>query len=325
VVFALFLAHSLAGQWFGARKLGWPEIVLLIVNPFGYFGAVYVLLNRDYSQWLGTVAIVMAAAHVMLCRLLLVPHRADNKVVLAALAVVVGFIGLAFPIQADAAWVALGWAAVAAALWWFGCRIQAVALRGMAGVLAVLAAGKLVAVDTPRGAREMFVPIFNEFGLPAVIVAGCVLGSIVATRRFHSRLARFEQWFVGAAGICGMLLLLYIFTVETHGFFTALALGRDTASWRWIGQMAISILWATFAAITLSIGMWRQLPALRWLALGLFAVTACKVFLVDMATLHAFYRILAFLVLSLLLAGAARAYQRLAPRIAVGVPIEGSE
>jgi uncharacterized membrane protein len=49
------------------------------------------------------------------------------------------------------------------------------------------------------------------------------------------------------------------------------------------------------------------------------------VFLFDMAMLDAFYRILAFLVLAVLLAGAARAYQRLAPKVAVAVPIEGSK
>ena len=324
-VFALFLGHSLAGQWFGLRRMGWPEIVLLLVNPFSYFGAVYVLLNRDYGQWLGTVAIVLATAYVMLCRLLMVPHRRDNRVVLAALAVVLGFVSLSFPIQADAAWVALGWAAVAAALWWFGCRVQATALRGLAGVLALLAVGKLVLMDTPRGVRQSFVPIFNEYGLAAVIVAACVLGSIVVTRRYRTPAARFESLLISAAGLGGILLLLFILSVETSGFFKSLAEVGDATFWRWTGQMAVSILWASYAAAVLSLGMWRQLASLRWLALGIFAMTAGKVFLFDMAMLHAFYRILAFLVLAVLLAGAARAYQRLAPKVAVGLPIEGSK
>jgi uncharacterized membrane protein len=326
IVFALFLGHSLAGQWFGLRRMGWPEIVLLLVNPFSYFGAVYVLLNRDYGQWLGTVAIVLAAAYVVLCRLLMVPHRRDNRVVLATLAVALGFVSLSFPIQADAAWVALGWAAVGAALFWFGCRVEAVALRGLAGLLGVLAVGKLVLMDTPHGLRPPFVPIFNEYALPAIVVTACLLGAVLATRRFRDKFGRFETWLVGAASLTGLLLLWQILSVETHGYFTTLAVESSNPSrWRWTGQMALSILWASYASGLLTIGMWRRVASLRWLALVIYAVTAGKVFLFDMATLHAFYRILAFLVLAVLLAGAARAYQRLAPRVAVGVPIEGSK
>jgi uncharacterized membrane protein len=326
VVFALFLAHSLAGQWLGLRRLGWPELVLLVVNPFNYFGAVYVLLNRDYGEWLGTVAVLLATGYVVLCRLLMVPEWRDNRVVLASLAVALGFVALAFPIQADAAWVALGWAAVAAALFWFGSRIRTVTLRGLAGILGSLALGKLVLMDTPHGVRAPFVPIFNEYALPALAVTACVLGSVVATRRFRHMFSRFETWLVAAAALSGLLVLLQILSVETHGYFVTRAVeSTNPAQWRWTGQMALSILWASYASALLTIGMWQHVKSLRWLALVIYAVTAGKVFLFDMATLHAFYRILAFLVLAVLLAGAARAYQRLAPKSAVGVPTQGSK
>jgi uncharacterized membrane protein len=325
VVFALFLGHNVAAQWFGARRMGWPEIVLLVINPFAYFGAIYVLLNRDYGQWLGTVAIVLATAYVVLCRLLMVPDRRDNRVVLAALAVAVGFVSLAFPIQADAAWVALGWASVAAALCWFGCRIQAVTLRALAAVLGALAVGKLVLMDTPLGIRAPFIPLMNAYGSPALAVAACVLGSVVLTRRFQNQLARVERGMFVVAALVGLLLLWFIFSVETAGYFATLAATRtDPARWRWTGQMALSILWAAYASTLLAIGLATRLAPLRWLALVIFAITVGKVFLVDMATLHAFYRILAFLVLALLLAVAARAYQRLGAKVA-DVPALGSE
>jgi len=326
VVFALFLAHSLAGQWLGLRRLGWPEIVMLLVNPFSYFGAVYVLLNRDYGQWLGAVAILLATGYVVLCRLMMVPDWRDNRVVLTTLAIALGFVSLAFPIQADAAWVALGWAAEAAALFWFGCRIRAVTLRGMAGLLGALAVGKLVFMDTPLGLRAPFVPIFNEYALPALAVAACALGAVLATRRFRAQFGRFETGLVAAASLCGLLALLQILTVETHAYFATLAAeSTKPTRWRWTGQMAMSILWASYASALLAIGLWQRVASLRWLALVIFAVTAGKVFLVDMATLHAFERIIAFFVLAVLLAVAARAYQRLAPKIAVGVPTEGSK
>jgi uncharacterized membrane protein len=322
-IFALYLAHSLTTQWMPARRVGWPELVLFLVNPFSYFAAVYVLLRPDYGLWLGSVAVVLAAAYVVFCRLLLVEDRGGNGLALAALAVVLGFVALAFPIQADAAWVAMGWAAEAAALWWFGCRIEVGVLRRLGSLMLLLAVGRLVIMDTPGGTRSMFVPIFNEYGLPAAVVAGCVIGSVLATRRFVARFGRFDSVSASLTALVGVLLTWFILSVETRGFFLALARGgRDAEFWRWTGQVAMSVLWATYASLLLGIGLRWQQAGLRWLALGLFAVTAGKVFLSDMARLQAFYRILAFLVLAVLLAVAARAYQRLATK-AAGGPIEG--
>jgi uncharacterized membrane protein len=55
---------------------------------------------------------------------------------------------------------------------------------------------------------------------------------------------------------------------------------------------------------------WKRVR-LRWIGIGLFVVTAMKLFFVDMANVQQLYRILAFLVLSIVLAIVARAYQRM--------------
>jgi uncharacterized membrane protein len=333
VLFALYLGHSVATQWIDLRRVGWPELLFALIAPFAYFGAVFVLLDLDHHQWLGTVAIVLAAAYVVVCRLLLTPRQplasagpspalsatateppaeiAAPKLAIAALAVAVGFIALAFPIQADAQWVALGWAIEAAALWWFGCRVNVRTLRAIAAGLFTLASGRLFAFDTPRGWRDPFIPILNEYGLPAVLIVASMLGSVIVARRFHDQLSRAERFVAGLGGLASLLLLLFILSIETIGFFNAQSLVQlDPAAWRWSGQVALSVLWGGYAAALLAIGFRRDRAALRWLALMLFAMTAGKVFLVDMAQLQAFYRILAFLALAVLLALAARAYQR---------------
>jgi uncharacterized membrane protein len=70
------------------------------------------------------------------------------------------------------------------------------------------------------------------------------------------------------------------------------------------------VVWAAYAGLILGVGFWRHIPPLRWVALGLFGLTLAKVFLVDMANLPGFYRATAFFVLAVVLAGAARIYQR---------------
>ena len=59
-----------------------------------------------------------------------------------------------------------------------------------------------------------------------------------------------------------------------------------------------------------TIGFWRRLEKLRWLALALYALTVGKVLLLDMAGLQEFYRILAFFVVAVLLSIAGWAYHR---------------
>jgi hypothetical protein len=67
----------------------------------------------------------------------------------------------------------------------------------------------------------------------------------------------------------------------------------------------LSVYWAAFALTLVSAGLIRRLRSLRLAGLVLFAVTAAKVMLVDLAGLDPLTRILAFLLLGgLLLAGA---------------------
>ncbi len=62
----------------------------------------------------------------------------------------------------------------------------------------------------------------------------------------------------------------------------------------------VSILWSLFALGLLLAGIWRDVRALRYVALGLFAVVAWKVFFSDLAKLEQIYRIVAFAVLGVL-------------------------
>ena len=62
----------------------------------------------------------------------------------------------------------------------------------------------------------------------------------------------------------------------------------------------MSILWSLFAIGCLLGGIWKDLPALRYVALGLFAVVGWKVLFSDLARLDQLYRIVAFIILGIL-------------------------
>jgi uncharacterized membrane protein len=173
----------------------------------------------------------------------------------------------------------------------------------------------LLLFDMPHGIREPFIPVLNNFGLPAVGVVTCLLAAVIATRPFLPRLSRGERFLTAAAGVAGVLLLWLVLSVECYGYFKARTRlpDVDVSHVLWLGQLSLSVLWAVFASVVLAIGFRIRLARLRWLAIAIYGVTVVKVLLIDMANLQQFYRILAFFILAIVLGLAAFAYQRLKP------------
>jgi uncharacterized membrane protein len=312
VIFALYLVQGVCTARFERGSATWEDLARFTLNAILGFAAFYVLTRADYRVWLGSAAMLMAAVYAIVGRVVLAWRPRDNRLVLTSLAISVGFVARAVPIQADAHWVSLGWAAMGASLWWFGQRISTPLLRIMAGVLITLALARFVTVDIPIYTRDPFIPIFNGFALPSLGVAFCILAAVMATDRFLPQLHRVERLAVGAAGIAGVVVVWLVLSVDCYGYFDSQAIGTNEVQiWRWRGQLALTVLWTVFASALLVLGFQLDRVRLRWLAIALYGLTVMKVFLVDMANVQQLYRILAFFVLSVVLALVARAYQRL--------------
>lgn len=76
----------------------------------------------------------------------------------------------------------------------------------------------------------------------------------------------------------------------------------------------ITLLWAAYALVLLIVGLQRTVRSLRFIGLAIFVVVVAKVFLSDLANLDPFYRIIAFIVLGLILLGAAFIYLKFRQR-----------
>ncbi len=89
------------------------------------------------------------------------------------------------------------------------------------------------------------------------------------------------------------VLLLFVFaTLETNTVLAAFLPELQSGG--------VSIVWSLFALGLILSGIRRDVSALRYVGLALFAVVAWKVFFVDMAALDQFYRIVAFILLGVL-------------------------
>jgi uncharacterized membrane protein len=311
-LFALYLSHTVAAHIVRRWTADIESLVRQVLNAGLFLMIAYGLLDEDYHVWMSTLAILLATVYAALAWLMQRGKAQDPRCSFVAVAIAMGFVATAIPLQAEAAWIPLGWAAEGVVLWWFSLRIRARALRGLGTALLILAIGRLVFVDTPFTGREPFIPLFNTYGLPATLVAACVVGAAAASRWLPGRLDDLDKVATQVFGLAGVLLFWLIVSVETYSYFDALVgkVGVDAEHWQRMAQSALSGVWALYAAAILWIGFRLGSLSLRWTALILFAITLGKVFLVDMEGLPGLYRVGAFFALSLMMGAAAWAYQK---------------
>ncbi|MBC8356363.1 MAG: DUF2339 domain-containing protein [Planctomycetes bacterium] len=314
VIYALYLIQDFAGQLTRRIDNRWENVARTLLNATFWFGAFYVLMEEDYRAWMGIASVVMATVYAVVGRLLLAYRRDALTELVTAVAISVGFVVLAIPLQADARWIALGWAATATALWWFRLRINSPALGALSAAIAIASVLRVVFLDLPSYPHEVLVPVVNRIALSSIGVAGCVAAAVFVTRPYRNRLGPPTRFVAGAAGLGAIVLLWLILTVDLYNFFFAIArITDESTSWRRVGQMSVSILWTVYASVLLGLGFRFSKSTLRWTAIVFFALTIGKVFVLDMSGLSEIYRIPAFFVLAIFLGVAARVYQRSRP------------
>jgi uncharacterized membrane protein len=315
-VFALFLLHNVLAHVVRPRKADVEALARTVLNAFLFALAGYVLLRDDYRVWLGTAAVGLAILYTALGWLVLRRRPDDPWQQVVVVATALGFVAVVFPLQASAAWIALGWAVEGAALGGFGLRLRSDRLRALGAALLALAAGRLLLVDTAGLDRtEPFVPVFNRYALPALGVAACLLFAAAASRHFLRRPRDVDRVARIVAGLAGVLLVWLVLSLDLYQFFVTLpSYGLDTEHLERVARTSLSVLWPAYAALVLLLGFKLDSAALRWTALGLFALTLAKVVFVDMAELPGFYRVAAFFVLSVIMGAAAWGYQKIERR-----------
>ena len=263
--------------------------------------AAYILLDEDYQVWMGTLAIGFAIVHALAAWLIQARRPSVERLSFVMISMALAFAAAAVPLQAQAAWIPVGWAAQGCALVvWYAHPHRGAASMGAA--LLALAVIRLVCVDTPYGGRDPFIPLFNPYGLAATTTAACLVGAAFSARHWRGRLGDLDKPAALAAGLASVALIWLIASVETYGYFTA---GdgslKDPAHMQRTAQMALSICWAVYAVVLLATGFWLRSDPIRWAALGVFFVTVLKVIFLDMSDLPGLYRVLAFLVLAVMM------------------------
>jgi uncharacterized membrane protein len=314
-IFLLFLLAHLGRELWRRESATLEDALLLLANPFVYFATTYTLLNTTHHDWMGVFAIGMALLYASAAKILLSRSAAGSRrEILLLIAVALTFVSVAIPIQLRSNWITIAWAIEGLAILWAALEIRSAKLRAHAFALFGLAFVKLLFWDTPYGYRPAFTPVFNRYFLSSLAVIACFLGALYLYQRASERKLIEAPVTKLVIGICAAVAFWFLISIETHTFFTGRALAEripeEAAHQRWLGQMALSVLWAAYAAALAALGFMRRIAAIRWASLALFALTIIKAMLVDVAQLQQLYRIIVLFVLGILLLLVAWGYHK---------------
>ncbi len=228
------------------------------------------------------------------------------------------FVALLLPTEIGDAATVVGWSILAVGLCMIAQRDRAgnVAYLGTATALIGVAFSVAIAVVAPldRLAVHATATIGHPFlfsGATAALGAIVVALTIVA---WQFRAERLAPWLGAAAGAIAVYLLSLGIVDEFQRHVMAGTTQASLASLQKQAQVTLSIVWALLGGTAFIIGLVRRLTALRIGGLALLAVATVKVFLFDLASLDATYKVPSLIGLGVLLLASSYVYQRLKPR-----------
>lgn len=320
-VFAAYLGGLVGRAFLTGDRLERAGAAVHLVDAALVWGVLYRRLYDTSPSTLGLASVGLAALYLGVGLAL---HRSakDALHTQVALGLAAAFVTLAIPVQLGLSGITLAWALEGLLLLYLGVRFRSLLARaGGYGVLA-LSVLRLFARHTPLHVGA-FEPVANaSFGTWLAVIAALGL-ALWLTGDLRPGPDAPDRGFRPVLAATLLLLLFGLLTTETQAAFTqraqnAAAQGDGDAvrQARLMGGLAVSVLWGSFATGLLATGLGMRNRPLFYTAYALFAVTAGKVVLVDLAQLQTLYRILSFLVLGILLMAGAYLNIRFRGRLA---------
>lgn len=308
---------ALSSRWRGDRlMLGWLAGALTAAALF----------PAAYDAWetnLGTTVIGLVplalGLHALLVTAVLTRYhrlRLDHPVVLLAIAIVLGGVTFALPVQVQEQWLTVGWALEAVALAWmgrFGLRHPLVRWASVFLSLAVsfrlLANPYALAYGTASGWPVLNWTLYT-WGVPTVALIatakGLEAGETDATRDGLTGAPQFLRLLAMATGFA-------LINVEvSHAFQDAgpVELGGATM----LQGMVRSLAWSAYGLGLLVLGLFTGSRTTRFVGFAFLLLAAAKVSVYDLWTMPGFVRVGSLIGLGFTLIVAAVLFNRLVLR-----------
>jgi len=304
-------------RWSGLALLGLTALKVLSLEP-PLTQADYVPLLNTHAGPLIVVTVVVFLVAAWFAR----TKESGTPEATARTALLVAATGLLLWVASTESWHFLGWRTGAGlagqqmslSLIWLifgavmlvmGMDRDSVPLRALGFTAVGLVVAKVLLIDQALSMGNYRL-LANHQAFPLLLAAATLYLASYHYRHSDVRIGESERAFAGAMPYVASALVWWVLTTEAWHFtgWTLQAAGDAQ-------QYALSMVWTIFGAILITVGLVRGNPPLRWIAMGLLAVTVGKVFFLDLRAMEVFYRILALAGLGVALIIVGFVYQRL--------------
>lgn len=248
-------------------------------------------------------AILVAAGVNLVAGLIVRGRNASDPVAGAALASAAMLAGVWVPVQVEAFAVPAMWAVMAAGMIVVAARTSLSTARLPGYLLIVLSLVYLVGlVGGPDFYDPERVLLTRESAAFAVHI-GAFYVAARAMGHFGDESERLLRGAVAAVA-CGMTMLWL--SLEAVAYFEPVTTVRATQSL----HFALNGIWGVYAAALLATGIAARIAGARFLALGIFGITALKLVFHDVWMLDTLYRTIVFMGLGAIFLGCSVMYHR---------------
>jgi len=183
------------------------------------------------------------------------------------------------------------------------CKIVAAVLAGLGSIFTMLTFSEFYG--------DRFVIFINsEFVIVLLFVAALFAAGWLLRRQQEDN--QYIRNLPIVFALAGIFVLWILLTQEIYLYWYCRdRFAERVANWKFLSHMYISVMWAVYAAVLMTVGFWRKNRMLRYISLGLFALLLLKVFVLDTSTVKSVYRIAAFLATGITLVAVSYLYQYL--------------
>jgi uncharacterized membrane protein len=264
------------------------DLTILALNGAAYFTASYALLKTDYHEWMGLLAVAIAAVYLALARWMSRSQRMQAMTL--SLGIAVALLILAAPIHFTAYRITMAWSLEFLALAWIALRTRNSLLGFAAMLISALVWVRLLTIDSwIYSDAQSYTLIWNARFLTFVIAAVCSWLAAYWSKPDPRALVEY---------IAGHMIMLWGLSLEDLSWAGRTSTPSNLLS---VETVSISILFATYAVVLVSAGVATRTAINRIAGLSLMGLVVVKLYLFDVWQVGRVYRISAFVALGALL------------------------
>lgn len=316
IFYAIFAAQSFVQNVRARRTMNWADLMMVILTPVLYFCMSYALLAAKYHLYLGISAAAVGAVYVVFSHRVQIVGYEDRKLRLLFLMIASGFLIAAVPIQLEQHWVTIGWVAEGAVIAGLGFYMSSVRTRYVGFGILCIGAFRLLFLDSwGYGTDRHFVPFLNARFATYLFAIAVIAFVAWLYSRYREQTTGGEKAVQVILALGANFLMIWILSVEVLDYLSRVNPG--------VQSLAMSAIWAIYAAIMLAVGLSTRNRPARVMAMAILGVVILKSFLFDVWSLERLYRIIAFVGLGILLLLASYVYQIQRDRVRQIIGAEG--